>query len=602
MNAVTSAQSIGASSVGVRPGSPAGAPPAPGQLFDDLFRQLTGGDLGAGETGDGVVFGGDAGDTTWSVAERGESGADAAPEIAADESTTTKGAMTVPVALVLQSLPVPPPADAIGGAMPVETEDAVQAARAPELAGASKRPRVDTTAAVAGGRTASGSIRSADVVTGTGASTGASAGVHADAPAGQTDLDASSFEPELEPELEATAAAAAEPEAQVAVHHPAERRPGRVRTQADSATGEMGRAGEAQRNVVSADTLPTFGVRPVETPVPAPGPGVALDDSAAEIQTAATVLARVPGAPGDLGHALGLPRAFARPTEPSQHRPPEATADAAMVALADAIPDPVAGNQVSSVPEQVAAPLAAALRGQPALSAALRAFQQAGAAAEGQTASPSTTLSSTGAATDSDRAIVPGNAGRLTGFAGAVADALAPALESDRRAFAPPVMFTPSLGGELRVGSDMSLGPRLERADMPVLADDADEPVHAQIVQSLRVQWAGGASEARVRLRPEFLGEVVATIKVDHGTVTATLHADTPEVRRWLEANTQSLREGLVEHGLKLDRVVVLSEPTRGESADERHGRPRGRQPQHPQPRPRRPRQNDATATFDLDM
>ncbi len=597
MNAVTSAQSIGASSVGVRPGSPAGAPPAPGQLFDDLFRQLTGGDLGAGETGDGVVFGGDAGDTTWSVAERGESGADAAPDIAADESTTTTGAVTVPAALVLQSLPVPPPADATWGAMPVETEDAVQAARAPELAGVFERPRSDTTAAVAGGRIASGSIRSADVVTGTGASTSASAGVHADAPAGQADLAASGFE--LEPEL----AAEPEPEAQVAVHHPAERRPGRVRTQADSATGEMGRAVEAQRNVVSADTLPTFGVRPVESPVPAPGPGVAPDDSAAAVQTAATVLARAPGASGELGHALGLPRAFARPTEPSsQPRPPEATADAAMVALADAVPDPVAGNLVSSVPEQVAAPLAAALRGQPALSAALHAFRQAGAAAEGQTASPSTTLSSTGAATDSDRAIVPGNAGRLTGFAGAVADALAPALESDRRAFAPPVTFTPSPGGELRVGSDMSLGPRLERADMPVLADDADEPVHAQIVQSLRVQWAGGASEARVRLRPEFLGEVVATIKVDKGTVTATLHADTPEVRRSLEANTQSLRDGLVEHGLKLDRVVVLSEPTRGESADERHGRPRGRQPQHPQPRPRRPRQNDATATFDLDM
>lgn len=315
---------------------------------------------------------------------------------------------------------------------------------------------------------------------------------------------------------------------------------------------------------------------------------MAPDESGAPTQPVATVLTRVLGNPsGDVGRALGWPPALARTPEPlPQHRPPEATADAVLAALADATPDPLAG---------------AALRGQPALSAALRAFQQVGAAAGGQTASPSTTLSPTAAPTDSDRSAVPANAGRLAGFAGAVADALVPAVEPDRRAFAPPVMFTPSPGGELRVGPDMSLGPRVELAGVPVLADDPDEPVHAQIVQSLRVQWASGAGEARVRLRPEFLGEVVATIKVDQGTVTATLRSDTPEVRRWLEANTQSLREGLVEHGLKLDRLVVLSEPTRGESADDRHGRPRGRQPQHPQPRPRRPRQNDANATFDLD-
>ena len=67
-----------------------------------------------------------------------------------------------------------------------------------------------------------------------------------------------------------------------------------------------------------------------------------------------------------------------------------------------------------------------------------------------------------------------------------------------------------------------------------------------------------------------------------------------------MEAHTQTLREGLVEHGLKLDRLVVLAEPARGDARDDSQGRARGRQPQHPQQRPRRPRPDDSGATFDL--
>ncbi len=130
----------------------------------------------------------------------------------------------------------------------------------------------------------------------------------------------------------------------------------------------------------------------------------------------------------------------------------------------------------------------------------------------------------------------------------------------------------------------------------PAVADD----VQTQIVKSMRLQWAGGAGEARVTLKPEYLGEVVATIKVEQGVVTATLQADTAEVRRLLETQTASLREALVEHGLKLDRVVV-SEPETptGQPGDRR---PRGRQPQPPPSRQRRRQRDDDAggATFEL--
>jgi flagellar hook-length control protein FliK len=125
----------------------------------------------------------------------------------------------------------------------------------------------------------------------------------------------------------------------------------------------------------------------------------------------------------------------------------------------------------------------------------------------------------------------------------------------------------------------------------------APEPVHAQIVKSIRMQWAGGAGEARVSLKPEYLGEVVASIKVEAGVVTATLQADTAEVRRLLEAQTTSLREALSEHGLKLDRLVIAEPDTpAGPSGDRRS---RGRQPQPPPSRPRR-RQAPDERTFDL--
>ena len=123
--------------------------------------------------------------------------------------------------------------------------------------------------------------------------------------------------------------------------------------------------------------------------------------------------------------------------------------------------------------------------------------------------------------------------------------------------------------------------------------------MQAQIVKSMRLQWSGGAGEARVTLKPEYLGEVVATIKVEQGVVTATLQADTPEVRRLLETQTASLREALVEHGLKLDRVVISEPETPSGQPGDR--RPRGRQPQPPPSRQRRrPRDDDGGATFEL--
>lgn len=137
--------------------------------------------------------------------------------------------------------------------------------------------------------------------------------------------------------------------------------------------------------------------------------------------------------------------------------------------------------------------------------------------------------------------------------------------------------------------------PHLAARELEPALGDA---VHGQIVRSIRMQWSGGLGEARVSLKPEFLGEVVASINVERGVVTATLQADTPEVRTWIERNAASLRDALGEHGLRLDRLEVAEPPPESQTADRQSGR--RRQPQAPPPRPRRRDTARDAQTFEL--
>jgi len=104
-------------------------------------------------------------------------------------------------------------------------------------------------------------------------------------------------------------------------------------------------------------------------------------------------------------------------------------------------------------------------------------------------------------------------------------------------------------------------------------ASTLDQALPTQIVRSIRLQWQAGQGEARMQLRPEYLGELTVTIKVDQGAVTATLHAETAEVRRWIETHSASLRDGLAEQGLRLDRLIVADERPRPDASPDRRQR-----------------------------
>ena len=88
-------------------------------------------------------------------------------------------------------------------------------------------------------------------------------------------------------------------------------------------------------------------------------------------------------------------------------------------------------------------------------------------------------------------------------------------------------------------------------------APRAEETVLPQIVQSIRLQAVQGTTEARVQLKPEHLGNLNITLKVEHNQVTATIQADVAAVRQWIESHEASLRQSLSEQGLQLARLEV---------------------------------------------
>lgn len=99
-----------------------------------------------------------------------------------------------------------------------------------------------------------------------------------------------------------------------------------------------------------------------------------------------------------------------------------------------------------------------------------------------------------------------------------------------------------------------------------------------QIVKSIRLQAVQGTTEARVQLKPEHLGNLNITLKVEHNQVTATIQADVAAVRQWIESHEASLRQALSEQGLHLARLVVHPDDQQA-AGEQRDGERPGRQP-----------------------
>jgi hypothetical protein len=119
-------------------------------------------------------------------------------------------------------------------------------------------------------------------------------------------------------------------------------------------------------------------------------------------------------------------------------------------------------------------------------------------------------------------------------------------------------------------------------------SDGLPDEVPEQMVKAMQWQWRSGVGEARFRLRPEHLGEITVSLRVERGTVTAVMRADSRVVQEWIQAHRQDLQAALAEQGLHLERLRVATDADarrqqqgqqgRSDPDDERAPR-RGREP-----------------------
>jgi flagellar hook-length control protein FliK len=163
----------------------------------------------------------------------------------------------------------------------------------------------------------------------------------------------------------------------------------------------------------------------------------------------------------------------------------------------------------------------------------------------------------------------------------------APPPTSATRVVHPTVTAMPAIDGVRQVPVDRA--PLAEASPAPA-ADVPDADTPHRLVQSLRMQFLRGGGDAIVQLRPEHLGQVTVSLRVEQGSVAARITAADPVVAEWLQAHQGSLRDGLQANGLTLERLSIDRD---GRSPDRRERR-------QPPPRQRFRQAAETQSTFEL--
>jgi flagellar hook-length control protein FliK len=334
--------------------------------------------------------------------------------------------------------------------------------------------------------------------------------------------------------------------------------------------------------------------------------GSALDPAIADGHAAVASVSAAAKAPGDSSTEPTPTQASA----PLSQAPPTAVTQAAQPAIAAAgnanrtsrqsppVPSSVerdtarrdleaAVNRVAPEAQAVPRPAAADANG-PARSGAIDTHKpSATPAATPDVVSPAPSLSGQSSSNDSDAAASWSRPG---------GDSQAQAVRSDRSAqpFAHAIdahvaapMAAPPVAGPGPLTQSAALGAVSDISTTP--SASVPDDMASQIVQGVKLQWNDGVGQAHITLRPEYLGGVTVALHLDQGSVTAVLHADSPAVRSWLESNESTLRQGLSDQGLKLERLVVAEQaPSEEGGAPQDHSSDQREQP-------RRDRRRSAT-------
>ncbi len=141
---------------------------------------------------------------------------------------------------------------------------------------------------------------------------------------------------------------------------------------------------------------------------------------------------------------------------------------------------------------------------------------------------------------------------------------------------APPPPPTPLLATATLSSADV----RSTAPAAPVLPSAVADQVVQQIVSSIKMQWKDGIGEAKLQLRPDALGAVTVTLRVEHGAVTAVVRTESAQVQEWVLQHQASLRQQMEDAGLRLEELVVSPDEQRqqgqgGDESDSQRRRPR---------------------------
>ncbi|RIX51823.1 flagellar hook-length control protein FliK [Paenibacillus nanensis] len=94
-----------------------------------------------------------------------------------------------------------------------------------------------------------------------------------------------------------------------------------------------------------------------------------------------------------------------------------------------------------------------------------------------------------------------------------------------------------------------------------VLAEDFAETMNGLIVQKFDVRTLNGASEARLMLFPEHMGQVDVRISMQNGVLTAVFQTDTAMAKDMLDNQMAQLRASLQAQGLNVEKLEVTHSP-----------------------------------------
>jgi hypothetical protein len=82
--------------------------------------------------------------------------------------------------------------------------------------------------------------------------------------------------------------------------------------------------------------------------------------------------------------------------------------------------------------------------------------------------------------------------------------------------------------------------------------------IRDQVIEGMSLKVLNNASEMRITLKPESLGEVVVSVRMDDAAMVARIDVNHQNVKAVLDANISQLHTVLVERGIQVDRIDIL--------------------------------------------